>query len=260
MEQIALINKLTAQLEMCRRDAKMALSDDWDRSDEGFQAQIDAIDALIGKEEEEGWVFCDGKGCLNGTCAKCVEEMEILDEKQQDAVARVLALEEMAKLQTKDVPEEEEEELEEGYFNDGKEKYYVIKGVKIYSCNCEKIGDIRGRCDPKSKDWDYCLYHVSNTYWWLHNTYEQYEQFRIGGAGGATNREERNKIAFEIAQQKYGLTDGDLECLEQEFDSDDNANDEYHCIGCGDYLPYDDECIHHVGGEKGKRSCKGCWT
>ena len=52
--------------------------------------------------EEGGWVFCDGKGCLNGTCARCIEEMKIIDKKQQDAVARAVAfLEEMAKLQTK---------------------------------------------------------------------------------------------------------------------------------------------------------------
>jgi hypothetical protein len=263
MEHIAIIKKLTAQLEMCRLDAKMALSNDWDRGDEGFQAQIDAIDALIGKEDDE-----EGEAAEQARLLLLCKEDD--DEEEEKNYARLLLAEQEDENYNDDVMEEEDrcdnapvcgccwdsaideaharefpdhvrcldckccigceccecEELEDGYFNDGKEKYHVIKGVKIYACNCENNKDIRGRCDPKSKEWDYCLYQVSNTYWWLHNTYGDYEKFCIGGSGGATNREERNKIAFRIAQERYGLQDGDWDQFQSEFEEDDKEEDE----------------------------------
>jgi hypothetical protein len=45
--------KLKAVLRTLRSDAKMALNGEWEVNDEGFQAQIDAIDAVVKKEEVE---------------------------------------------------------------------------------------------------------------------------------------------------------------------------------------------------------------
>jgi hypothetical protein len=228
MEHIAIIKKLTAQLEMCRLDAKMALSNDWDRSDEGFQAQIDAIDALIGEaDDEEGEAAEQARLLL-----LCKEDDDEEEEEEEDEWRSCERCGDRADRTAEPLTDgvcgfcNDDLQKEDGYYNDGNDKYHVINGVKIYACNCENNKDIRGRCDPKSNEWPYCLYQVSNTYWWLHNTYGDYEKFCIGGSGGATNREERNKIAFRIAQERYGLQDGDWDQFQSEFEEDDKEEDE----------------------------------
>ena len=42
-----IVQDLLTRLSSLRKDAEMALSDEWDRSDEGFQSQIDLIDGLV---------------------------------------------------------------------------------------------------------------------------------------------------------------------------------------------------------------------
>lgn len=44
-----LMDEITGVLQTVRLDARMALLDDWDRSDEGFEYQIEIIDRVLTK-------------------------------------------------------------------------------------------------------------------------------------------------------------------------------------------------------------------
>jgi hypothetical protein len=51
-ELITKIEELTEALQSLRRDAMMAISGEWDKTDQGFFAQIELINEVIGEEDQ----------------------------------------------------------------------------------------------------------------------------------------------------------------------------------------------------------------
>ena len=118
-------------------------------------------------------------------------------------------------------------------------------------CKCTQYMDIRGRCEPTDASWAKCPVKVDTAYFILNHS-DDYKKFCLETVG---TRAKRNKKARKIAWDKYGLTVGELDELEECFADDDACCEEFQCRFCSNPISLEDEDV------EGKYDhCENCWV
>jgi len=119
-------------------------------------------------------------------------------------------------------------------------------------CKCTDFMDIRGRCQPTDASWAKCPAKVDTAYFCLNNCYEDYKKFCLETVG---TRAKRNKKARKIASVKYGLTEDELDGIDELFAQDDANEEEFQCRFCCKPIALEDEDT------EGKYDhCEDCWV
>lgn len=95
-------------------------------------------------------------------------------------------------------------------------------------CKCTLYMDIRGRCEPTDSSWAKCPVKVDTTFFILNHS-DDYKKFCLEKVGTRTLR---NKKARKIASVKYGLTEDELDGLDECFAKDDADDECFQCRCC----------------------------